>query len=89
VRLEQLGIPVYSGRSTFPLIGVIESMKRLAESIGSRGPAGVELEQKLREPAYCNSSKAQGRFRRKRVFFVVWTAPLQSIGKEDILSPTC
>ena len=45
--LEQLGIPVYSA-DPHSVNGVIESMKKLAEVLGA-GPAGAELEQKLRD----------------------------------------
>jgi iron complex transport system substrate-binding protein len=81
--LEQLGIPVYSA-DPHTVMGVIESMKRLSEVLGA-GPAGAELDQKLRG----RLGAMQVRLKHspsKRVFFVVWTEPLQSIGRKTFIA---
>lgn len=81
--LEQLGIPVYSV-DPHSVNGVIESIKRLSEVLGA-GPAGAELEQKLRDRLAAIEAKLKD-VPPKRVFFVVWTEPLQSIGKKTFIA---
>jgi len=81
--LEQLGIPVYSV-DPHSVNGVIESMKRLSEVLGA-GPAGAELEKKLRDRLAAIEAKLKD-VPPKRVFFVVWTEPLQSIGKKTFIA---
>ena len=81
--LEQLGIPVYSA-DPHTVIDVLESMKRLSDVLGA-GLAGAELEQKLRERLAAIQAKLKG-VPGKRVFFVVWTEPLQSIGRKTFIA---
>jgi len=81
--LEQLGIPVYS-TDPHSVIGVIESMKRLSDVLGA-GNAGAKLERTLRERLAEIQSKLKDS-PPKRVFFVVWTEPLQSIGKRTFIA---
>jgi iron complex transport system substrate-binding protein len=81
--LEQLGIPVYSA-DPHTVISVIESMKKLSEVLGA-GPAGAELEQRLRERLAAMQAKLKDS-PPKRVFFVVWTEPLQSIGRKTFIA---
>lgn len=81
--LEQLGIPVYSA-DPHSVVDVLESMKKLADVLGA-GPAGAELEQKLRERLAAIQAKLKG-VPAKRVFFVVWTEPLQSIGRKTFIA---
>jgi len=81
--LEQLGIPVYS-TDPHSVIGVIESMKRLSDVLGA-GNAGAKLERTLRERLAEIQTKLKDS-PPKRVFFVVWTEPLQSIGKRTFIA---
>lgn len=81
--LEQLGIPVYSA-DPHTVIDVLESMKKLSDVL-SAGAAGAELEQKLRERLASIQMKLKGA-PAKRVFFVVWTEPLQSIGQKTFIA---
>jgi len=81
--LEQLGIPVYS-TDPHSVIGVIESMKRLSEVLGA-GETGAKLERTLRERLAAIQAKLRDSTP-KRVFFVVWTEPLQSIGKKTFIA---
>jgi iron complex transport system substrate-binding protein len=81
--LEQLGIPVYSA-DPHTVIGVIESMKKLSEVLGAE-PAGAELEKKLRDRLAAMQTKLKDS-PSKRVFFVVWTEPLQSIGRKTFIA---
>jgi iron complex transport system substrate-binding protein len=81
--LEQLGIPVYSA-DPHTVIDVLESMKKLADVLGA-SPAGAALEQKLRERLTAIQAKLKN-VPAKRVFFVVWTEPLQSIGRKTFIA---
>jgi iron complex transport system substrate-binding protein len=81
--LEQLGIPVYS-TDPHSVIGVIESNKRLSDVLGA-GNAGAKLERTLRERLAEIQTKLKDS-PPKRVFFVVWTEPLQSIGKRTFIA---
>jgi iron complex transport system substrate-binding protein len=81
--LEQLGIPVYSV-DPHSVNGVIESMKRLSDVLGA-ADAGTKLEKTLRERLGAIQTKLKDSTP-KRVFFVVWTEPLQSIGRRTFIA---
>jgi len=81
--LEQLGIPVYSA-DPHTVIRVIESMKRLSDVLGA-GSAGAALEQKLRDRLAAVQAKLKN-IAPNRVFFVVWTEPLQSVGQNTFIA---
>jgi len=81
--LEQLGIPVYSA-DPHDVSGVLASMKRLSEILGA-GDAGAVLDGKLRERLTAIRAKLEGVVA-KRVLFVVWTEPLQSVGRKTFIA---
>lgn len=81
--LEQLGIPVYAA-DPHDVNGVLESMKKLAGVLGAE-EAGAALDAKLRERLAAIHAKLNGTMA-KSVLFVVWTEPLQSIGRKTFIA---
>ncbi len=81
--LEQIGIPAYSA-DPHTVVGVIASMKRLAEVLGAED-AGGALDTKLRERLAAIHAKLNG-VAPTPVLFVVWTEPLMSIGRKTFIA---
>ncbi len=81
--LEQLGIPVYAA-DPHDVSGVLESMKKLAGVLGAE-EAGAALDTKLRERLAVIHAKLNGTVP-KSVLFVVWTEPLQSVGRKTFIA---
>lgn len=81
--LEQLGIPVYAA-DPHDVNGVLESMKKLSSVLGAED-AGAALDAKLRERLAAIHAKLNGT-EPKSVLFVVWTEPLQSVGRKTFIA---
>ena len=81
--LEQLGIPVYSA-DPHDVNGVLESMKKLSGILGAED-AGAALDAKLRERLDAIHAKLKG-VTPKSALFVVWTEPLQSVGRRTFIA---
>jgi iron complex transport system substrate-binding protein len=81
--LEQLGIPVYSA-DPHDVNGVLASMKKLSGVLGAED-AGAALDAKLRERLAAIHAKLEG-VTPKQVLFIVWTEPLQSIGRKTFIA---
>src|SRR5262249_35792152 len=81
--LEQIGIPVYAA-DPHDVNDVLASMKKLSSVLGAED-RGAALDEKLRERLSAIHAKLEGAAL-KRVLFVVWTAPLQSIGRKTFLA---
>jgi len=81
--LEQLGISVYS-TDPHSVKDVIASMKRLSGVLGAQ-EAGDALVEKLEERLATVHAKLNG-VEAKRVMFVVWTEPLQSVGEKTFIA---
>ncbi len=81
--LEQLGIPVYAA-DPHDVTGVLESMKKLSGVLGAED-AGAALDAKLRERLAAIHAKLNGTAP-KSVLFVVWTEPLQSVGRKTFIA---
>jgi iron complex transport system substrate-binding protein len=81
--LEQLGIPVYSA-DPHNVNGVLASMRKLSDVLGAED-AGAALDGKLRERLAAIHAKLNGSAP-KPVLFVVWTEPLQSIGRKTFIA---
>jgi iron complex transport system substrate-binding protein len=81
--LEQLGIPVYSA-DPHNVDDVLASMKRLSIVLGAED-AGAAIDGKLRERLAAIHAKLSGTAP-KQVLFVVWTEPLQSIGRKTFIA---
>ncbi|HYK39683.1 MAG TPA: cobalamin-binding protein [Candidatus Eremiobacteraceae bacterium] len=81
--LEQLGISVYS-TDPHDVNDVLASMKKLSSILGAED-AGVALDKNLRARLAMIHAKLNGGAP-KPVLFVVWTEPLQSIGKKTFIA---
>jgi iron complex transport system substrate-binding protein len=81
--LEQLGIPVYSA-DPHSVDDVLASMRKLSGVLGA-DDAGAALDAKLRERLAAIHAKLNGSTP-KPVLFVVWTEPLQSIGRKTFIA---
>jgi len=81
--LEQLGISVYA-TDPHNVNDVLASMKKLSEVLGTEKP-GNALDQKLEERLKIVREKLHG-VPPKSVLFVVWTDPLQSVGKKTFIA---
>jgi iron complex transport system substrate-binding protein len=81
--LEQIGIPVYS-TDPHSVNDVVVSMKRLSRVLGVES-AGIALYEKLEGRLAAIQERLSGA-PAKRVMFVVWTEPLQSVGKKTFIA---
>lgn len=81
--LEQIGIPVYS-TDPHTVKDVIASMRKLSGVLGAQG-AGDALNERLESRLEAVHAKLNG-VEAKRVMFVVWTEPLQSVGKKTFIA---
>jgi len=81
--LEQLGIPVYSA-DPHDVNDVLTSMKKLSAILGAED-AGAAIDGKLRGRLAMIHAKLSGTAP-KQVLFVVWTEPLQSIGRKTFIA---
>ncbi len=81
--LEQLGIPVFA-TDPHDVNEVLTSMKRLSSVLGAED-AGAALDAKLRERLAAIHAKLEG-VASTPVLFVVWTEPLQSIGRKTFIA---
>lgn len=81
--LEQLGIPVYA-TDPHTVNEVLASIKGLSSVLGAQD-AGAALDAKLRERLAAIHAKLEGVASRS-VLFVVWSEPLQSIGRKTFIA---
>ena len=81
--LEQIGIPVYAA-DPHDVNEVLASIKKLSSVLGAEDQ-GAALDLKLRERLLAIHAKLEGTAL-KRVLFVVWTEPLQSIGRKTFIA---
>ncbi len=81
--LEQLGIAVYSA-DPHSVGDVLSSIKKLSEVLGAE-KAGAALDEKLEGRLSAVAQKLKGA-EPKRVMFVVWTQPLQSVGRKTFIA---
>lgn len=81
--LEQLGIPVYSA-DPHDVNGVLTSMNKLSTLLGAED-AGAALDAKLRGRLATIHAKLKS-VAPTPVLFVVWTEPLQSVGRKTFLA---
>ena len=81
--LEQLGIAVYSA-DPHSVGDVLSSMKKLSGVLGA-DDAGARLDEKLEGRLATIGEKLKGAEPR-RVMFVVWTQPLQSVGRKTFIA---
>src|SRR5262245_31146803 len=81
--LEQLGTPVYA-TDPHNVNDVLTSMKKLSGVLGAE-KAGNALDEKLEERLKIVREKLNG-VPAKSVMFVVWTDPLQSVGKKTFIA---
>ena len=81
--LEQLGIPVYA-TDPHTVNDIINSIKKLSGVFGEEN-AGNALDEKLEKRLKIVREKLNG-VPAKSVMFVVWTDPLQSVGKKTFIA---